>query len=157
MSQIKVLCVGFLALLIITSVQSGYGQEPANINTQQLMNKINESRGQVVILNFWASWCSACAGKLQDMTRLHGQFSDEQLKILGVSMDEDPQTMQKFLESHDVNYDNYQGDSSVAQAFGVTGVPKTYVYDSQGELELKEFGSIDYGRLQNIVQELLQE
>jgi hypothetical protein len=65
--------------------------------------------------------------------------------------------MQGFLQRLEVNYPNYLAAGGVGQAFNVTAVPKTYVYDPQGELVLKELGHLGGKRLEDLIQNLLQE
>ncbi|MFP4213367.1 MAG: TlpA family protein disulfide reductase [Desulfohalobiaceae bacterium] len=146
-----------LGLVLFLKAGPAYAQEPEQVNTRELLTAIRESKGSVTILNFWASWCAECKNEIQDLVQMRKNFAKDQLHLLGVSMDDQPAAMQRFMQKMDVNYPNYQANADVGETFNVTGVPKTYIYNQQGDLVLKEFGHLGRERLQELVQDLLQE
>ncbi|MFO8031723.1 MAG: TlpA disulfide reductase family protein [Desulfohalobiaceae bacterium] len=157
MSRIGNILWVLLGLALFLGAHPTYAQEPEEVNTRELLSSIRQAQGSVAIVNFWASWCAECKNEIQDLVELRDSYPEERLYIMGVSMDEKPEAMQRLLQRLEVNYPNYQAAGGVGQSFNVTGVPKTYVYDTKGDLELKEFGNLGLERLDELIQDLLQE
>lgn len=157
MSKIMCMVWVLLSLALFFEAQPAYAQEPEEVNTRELLSSISQSKGSVMIVNFWASWCAECKKEIRDLVELRQKYPEDSLYILGVSMDEKPQAMQNFLQRLEVNYPNFQAAGDVGQSFNVTGVPKTYIYDANGDLVLKEFGHLGQKRLEGLIQDMLQE
>ncbi len=153
---IGIICV-LISSALLFFLPIAYADQPQEVNTQELLSIINQARGKVVIVNFWASWCPECSKEVQDLAALREKYPEQSLHILGISMDENPSAMQGFVRKQKINYPNLMAAGDVGRSFNVIGVPKTYIYDQQGELLVKEFGSMGYGRLEKLVQEMLQE
>jgi peroxiredoxin len=95
---------------------------------------LNELRGKVVLLNFWATWCPPCRKEMPDLQALHDRFADEGLVILGVS-DEKAETVRKFLAEQKYTYPMLLDPGrTVSKQFEVDGIPKTFVFDRDGNL-----------------------
>jgi peroxiredoxin len=69
-------------------------------------------RGEVVLLNAWATWCKPCVAELPDLQRMQERYEDEGLRVVGVSIDvRGPQAVAQFLDDHGVTYMNLLDDS----------------------------------------------
>lgn len=95
---------------------------------------LQELRGKVVLVNFWATWCPPCRKEIPDLNTLYKQFKDKGFVVLAIS-DEQPQTVRSFLSKHKVSYPILMDpQDKVHKEFGVDGIPKSYLYDRDGNL-----------------------
>jgi thiol-disulfide isomerase/thioredoxin len=108
--------------------------------------KLSDYRGQVVVLNFWASWCPPCVEEAPSLNRLQSHIAGHGGTILGFSIDEDPAAYEKFLKQFAVNFPTYRDASvkdnkSVIMAdYGTVLIPETYVIDRRGKIARKIIG-----------------
>lgn len=95
---------------------------------------LDQLRGKVVLVNFWATWCPPCRKEMPDLNSLYKQFKDKGFVVLAIS-NEEPATVRSFLAKHKVSYPILidPGDK-VHKEFGVDGIPNSYVYDREGKL-----------------------
>jgi peroxiredoxin len=95
---------------------------------------LQELRGKVVLVNFWATWCPPCRKEMPDLNELYKQFKDKGFVVLAIS-DEQPQIVRSFLSKHKVAYPILiDPQDRVHKEFGVDGIPKSYLYDRDGQL-----------------------
>lgn len=100
-------------------------------------------RGQVVLLNFWATWCGPCVEELPSLLDLHHQQPG--LVILAVSIDEDPLAYTRFISRRHVDLITVRDPAeSAARLFHTEMWPETYVIDRQGVIRRKFVGSQDW-------------
>jgi peroxiredoxin len=91
-------------------------------------------KGKVVLLNFWATWCPPCNRELPDMQALYEKYKDQGLVVLAVT-DEDPAKVQPFISKRKLTYPVLLDPGrKVNDAFGIEGIPKSFVYDREGNL-----------------------
>jgi thiol-disulfide isomerase/thioredoxin len=98
-------------------------------------------KGKVVLVDFWASWCGPCRQSLPLYDKLRAEFSADDFDILAVNLDEDSADARTFLAEHPVKYttlQNPQGD--VAKAFGLKGMPSSYLIDQHGVVRERHIG-----------------
>lgn len=100
-------------------------------------------RGQVVLLNFWATWCEPCVVELPSLLQLHRD--QPSLAILAVSIDEDSAAYSRFLARRGVNLITVRDPSqSAARLFHTEMWPETYVIDRKGVIRRKFVGAQDW-------------
>jgi peroxiredoxin len=91
-------------------------------------------RGKVVLLNFWATWCPPCRREMPDMEKLYRRFSSKGLVVLAVS-DETREKVEDFLKKQNYTFAVLlDPDRQVNKAFGIEGIPNSFLYDRQGKL-----------------------
>jgi peroxiredoxin len=96
--------------------------------------KLSGLRGQVVLVNFWATWCPPCRKEMPDLDSLYSQFREQGLVVLAIS-DEETGKVTPFLKEHGVSYPVLlDTDRAVSKLFGVEGIPKSFVYNRDGKL-----------------------
>jgi cytochrome c biogenesis protein CcmG, thiol:disulfide interchange protein DsbE len=92
-------------------------------------------RGKPVVLNFWASWCVPCKGEATMLEQAWQQYRKQGVVFVGVDYHDVTSDARTFLEHHGVTYPTVQdGSGSIADRYGVTGVPETYFIDRRGRL-----------------------
>ncbi len=91
-------------------------------------------RGKVVLVNFWATWCAPCRKEMPDLENLYGRFRSQGLVVLGIS-DEEAAKVEPFIRERKVSFPVLLDPGrKVNDLFVVQGIPKTFVYDRQGQL-----------------------
>jgi cytochrome c biogenesis protein CcmG, thiol:disulfide interchange protein DsbE len=142
--------LGLLALLI--GCYSGghpprIGSNAPDFTVQDTDHKITLSqfRGQVVVLNFWGSFCPPCIEETPSMVRMQSRLKDKGVVVLGVSIDVDDAAYHKFLKDFNVNMVTVRdGDQKVSSVYGTFGWPETFVIDRQGVIRRKFIGAVDW-------------
>jgi cytochrome c biogenesis protein CcmG/thiol:disulfide interchange protein DsbE len=106
---------------------------------------LNQFRGQVVVLNFWATWCPPCVQELPSMMTMQDRMRGKGVTVLGVSIDVDGDAYHRFLKLRNVNFVTVRDpEQKVATIYGTTGWPESYVIDRQGVLRRKFVGAVDW-------------
>jgi peroxiredoxin len=91
-------------------------------------------KGQVVLLNFWATWCPPCRKEMPDLDNLYRVYRNKGLIVLAVS-DEKRETVEKFLSKNSYNFPVLLDPGrKVNTAFFVEGIPKSFIFDREGRL-----------------------
>lgn len=103
---------------------------------------LSDFRGKkVVILDFWATWCGPCRASLPALARLREEYGPKGLEVLSIDLREDPDTITNYLESESLSlHVLLDKDGSVANAYGVRGIPSMFVIDKQGNMSQKFVG-----------------
>lgn len=100
-------------------------------------------RGQVVLVNFWATWCGPCIVELPSLLQLH--HDEPNLAILAVSVDEDPDAYSRFLVRRHVDLTTVRDPGeTAAKLFHTDMWPETYVIDRKGIIRRKFIGAQDW-------------
>jgi peroxiredoxin len=106
---------------------------------------LNQFRGQVVVLNFWATWCPPCTQELPSMMDMQNQLRSRGVVVLGVSIDVDDDAYHRFLKQRRVNFVTVRDpEQKVAGMYGTSGWPESYIIDRQGVLRRKVVGPINW-------------
>jgi len=92
-------------------------------------------RGQVVLLNFWATWCPPCREEMPSIQRLHRKLADQGLVVLAVDVDESHRLVAKFMKDFGLSFPALlDAGSEVSSRYGVRGLPTTWLVDRRGRL-----------------------
>lgn len=87
----------------------------------------NSLKGEVVVLNFWASWCTPCMSEIPELKEL---AANSKAKVVGIALDENGlETVKPFVEAHEINYTIAVGTQELFQQFNGVGIPYTLVLD----------------------------
>lgn len=106
---------------------------------------LNQFRGQVVVLNFWATWCPPCVSELPSLMNMQDRLRSRGVIVLGVSIDVDGDAYHRFLKQRNVNFLTVRDpEQKVAAMYGTSGWPETYVIDRQGVMRRKFIGPVDW-------------
>ena len=106
---------------------------------------LNQYRGQIVLVNFWATWCPPCVEELPSLMTLQERMKGRGVVVVGVSIDVDGDAYHRFLKLHNINFVTVRDpEQKVASAYGTSGWPETYIIDRQGVLRRKFVGPVDW-------------
>ncbi len=122
---------------------------------------LSDFRGQVVLLNFWATWCGPCRVEMPAMEALYQAMHDQGLEILAVSVDQQGMAVTKpFQESMGLTFPIlHDSDYQVGLEYGARTLPMTYAIDRKGIIRHRIFGARDWNssEARTGIAQLLQE
>ena len=87
-----------------------------------------------MVINFWASWCRPCRQEIPELINLRRDIPEEELLLIGVSVDQTPGDFFRFIKQMPFNYPVFLGGADVAGLFSVGSIPKMVVFDRSGEM-----------------------
>ena len=163
------LAAGIIAIIVITllgfAIASGASQPPQVGNPVpdfeleafdgSSMN-LAEYRGKVVIVNFFASWCSPCRLEAADLEQSWREYQNRGVQFLGIAYKDADSKAQAFLTEYGVTYPSTaERGNKTARAYGLTGVPETFVIDQDGILVRHFLGPITQAQLSAEIDKLL--
>jgi len=122
--------------------------------------RLSELRGQVVLVNFWASWCSPCRQELPLLNRIYAQYRAAGFMLLAVNVDDNRKDAEAMLKRLELRFPTlFDGNKNVAKLYGVDTMPATLVIDRDGRVRYVHRGYYDgYERkYEQQVRELLKE
>jgi peroxiredoxin len=113
-------------------------------------------KGKVILVNFWAAWCTPCAEEVPQFMALEKKYHDQGLQVIGVSVEDDPGELRDFYRKYQMNYPVVPADIKIADAFGgVLGLPTTFVIGKDNLIHGKHNGTTDFSVIEQEVVALL--
>lgn len=100
---------------------------------------IADYKGKVVLVDFWATWCTPCLGELPNVWEVYERHHDQGFEVIGVSLDFAKETLQSFVEAKaipwtQIHFEDNEAQRSFTQNYGVYGIPATFLVDRTGKL-----------------------
>lgn len=114
--------------------------------------------GQVVLVNFWAAWCTPCTEEVPRLMELQEEYRARGLRVIGFSMEDREPALRAFYRQHKMNYPVVVGNEKIAEAYGgVLGLPMSILIGRDGRVRARYPGLADVGKLErDIVAQLRQ-
>jgi peroxiredoxin len=143
-SSMRKLCITFVGILLAglawSSVEGpapDFSLPDANGNPVTL----EEYAGQVVLINFWASWCGPCREEMPHLEALHQKYEPLGFAMLGINVEEDSAVADDFLSTTSVSFPIlYDRNNEVSQLYDVIAMPSTVILDREGNLRYVHHG-----------------
>jgi thiol-disulfide isomerase/thioredoxin len=130
-------------------------------------NQVNldSLKGKVVLIDFWATWCSPCVRALPDLIATYKEYHDQGFEIIGINLDKDQAKLQQYLKDNEITWPQYFDglgwSNKLAKRFGIRGIPHIVLIDKKGAVHFNTNYAKDkfplHGEdLKNAVAELLK-
>lgn len=104
-----------------------------------------ELKGQVVFVNFWATWCLPCIKEMPSMQKLYSSMPENKFKMLAILSNDKPAIADAVVAKQKYTFPILiDPENKAGKAYGLTGVPETYIIDKQGVLREKFLGPVQW-------------
>ena len=118
--------------------------------------RLSDYRGQVVLLNFWATWCVSCRNESPSLLSIEKKYRGDGFAVIGIAMDANGRaTVEPFVSSHRISYEILFGSDAVAKRFFLSAVPASFLIDRNGKIALEYSGPIDEAAVDSEIQTLI--
>lgn len=137
-----------------TAVQNDFTLESIDGQSYTL----SKLKGNVIIVDFWATWCPPCRNSIPALSRLYEKYHEQGFMVLGIST-EDLNTLREYRDAQQVPYPILSGTKEVVQTYEVTAIPKMLFFDKQGTVRKTQTGYSPEleAQFDRLVDSLLQE
>lgn len=112
-------------------------------------------RGRVVLLNFWATYCTGCKIEMPWFVEFHHRYSAHGLEVVAVAIDDSLETLHPYLQQHPVPFPVVVGDAQTARAYNLSALPLTLLLDRDGRIAASHLGIVDRDDWERRIRELL--
>ncbi|MBU2966692.1 TlpA disulfide reductase family protein [Amphritea sp. 2_MG-2023] len=163
---------GFIALLIIMlcsaalspaafAAKSFYDDLKVN-HLDDTSADLNQYKGRLVLVNFWATWCPPCVEEMPSLQRLQQQFDPEKFQVIAINLGQSSATVEQFFAQQAFDFDLPVYLDSKGQGFSqlkIAGMPSSFLISADGELIEKIVGAREWDHPANLkaVHEMIQE
>jgi peroxiredoxin len=146
---------GLLGLVVVvTSVGCYSGSRPPRIGSTapdftvqdaQTRVTLSQLHGQVVVLNFWATWCAPCVEEVPSLVEMQRRLKSKGVTVVAVSVDVDDSAYRQFVRDHGVSLLTVRDPDQKSNAlYGSFKFPETYIIDRNGVMRRKFIGAVDW-------------
>jgi peroxiredoxin len=120
--------------------------------------RLKNYRGQVVLLDFWATWCEGCKEEIPWFAEFKGKYAAKGLTVVGVSLDEDGwKAVKPFIKRAKVPYQIILGNDATAKKYGIENMPNTFLIDRRGRIAANYIGLVDKDNVETNIQVMLSQ
>lgn len=113
-------------------------------------------RGQVVLADFWATWCAPCRAQHKVLEELYPEYQDQPVEFVAVNVGEDPERVREFVADDPFGYPLYLDRTErLSNALQVVGLPSLLIVDAEGEVRFLRFGVTGKGSLRREIEAAL--
>lgn len=118
--------------------------------------RLSDWRGQVVVLNFWASWCGPCRVEAPVLQAIHERWRGRGVTVMGLAYTDVDRHSLAFIEEFGLTYPNAPDRGNrVSARYNIQGVPETFVVDQQGDIAHFFYAAVDEAALEAVLSRLL--
>ena len=163
--------VGAVVTVIVVLLMTGLGRDPSVIASPLVGRAapdftlpqldgppvtLAKLHGQIVVINFWASWCAECRVEQAALDQTWRQFQDSGVVVIGVNFEDSTGAARGYVRSENVAYPVVEdAGSKTALAYGLRGVPETFVVNRSGRIVKHVIGPVDAAGLATEVNSML--
>jgi len=164
-----VLVLGILAVVLVFAVQlfnqnqtqPTPGERAPDFTLTSFEDEtytLSELEGNIVVVNFWGSWCGPCRAEAPDLQDIHEDFQDQGVLLIGVDWLDIEDNALAFIEEFDLTYINGPDiGESIADRYHIQGAPETFIVGRDGRIAHTIPGPVTYDTLAGLLRDLLDE
>jgi thiol-disulfide isomerase/thioredoxin len=105
---------------------------------------LEQYRGSVIMLDFWATWCEPCRDELPELARLQKKYSREKFVVIAINVDNEAETARAFLQKYNIElFAVWDRNKSVVSRYDVQRMPSCYLIDANGKVRFIHYGFED--------------
>ena len=142
----------FLLVCCLVFLISGCGESPVaavgkpapNLDTVDMKGDVwslSKQKGQVVFVNFWATWCAPCREEMPSMQRLYAKMPKDKFKMVALYNRDTPELVKNFVTKLGITIPILDDQQNIlGERYGLTGLPETFIVDKRGVLREKFIG-----------------
>lgn len=153
-SRLPVMLILFFMALHINFVQAH--ETYPRVDSDGINELIEQEKGQVVLLNFWATWCAPCRAEILELIKIREMYSHDDLTIIGPSLDFDPSVISPFVERIGLNYKVVHALDQVMNDYEIERIPYTLIFDRSGNKSHEFYELVETEILIEIIEELIK-
>ena len=115
---------------------------------------LDDLKGKVIFVNFWATWCGPCRHEIPDFIEFYDKYKEKGMEIIGISVDKSEKKVKDFMDKHKINYpvamatNDIMGDYKPGRY-----IPTTIIINPNGNIVEKKVGVMDMATLESYYQE----
>ena len=144
-----------LAIPLLAALSACYsGTRPSRIGTaapdftvqdSDRTVKLSDYHGQIVVLNFWATWCAPCVEEMPSLVEMQRRVKSKGITVVAVSVDIDQSAYNQFIRDHNITLLTVRDAAQKSNAlYGTFKFPETYIIDRNGIIQRKFIGAVDW-------------
>lgn len=120
---------------------------------------LEDNKGKVTVLNFWATWCGPCVSEMPDLQKASQEFRNDAAVFMAVSIDRDTSKVRTFIDSLGYSFTTLYGTTELKKAYVIQGIPATFLIDKQGVIRKVYLGFFNQipGQMESLIRKLLAE
>ncbi len=134
------------------------GQPALDFQVKDLNGKplsLEKLKGQVVLLDFWATWCPPCIAEMPNVKRTYQKYKNQKFQIIGISLDNGKALLEDYIEKEGIMWPQYYDNSrQISDMYQVRAIPSTFLIDADGIIRKTNLRG---NALENAVAQLVQE
>ncbi|RHW77215.1 TlpA disulfide reductase family protein [Colwellia sp. RSH04] len=136
--------------IVITALILLVTHAHATDNTSlQYKNIIKQYKGNVIYLDFWASWCTPCRKSFPWMNKIQKKYADKNFKVISINLDAEPNLAKQFLASTPANFTILNDpNGKLAQELQLKGMPSSFIINAEGKIVSAHVGFTDKKKVQ---------
>ena len=116
---------------------------------------LEQYRGQVVLLDFWATWCPPCIAEIPNVKKTYEKYKDQKFQIVGISLDRSREPLEAYIEKENLTWLHYWDNiGKVSNLYKVQAIPSTFLIDGEGIIRKTNLRGY---RLETAVAELVEK
>lgn len=126
------------------------------MNSAKLKELLVSNKGNVVLINFFATWCPPCRQEVPELIQLKAAYAGKNVVFIGLNVDETgEETLKPFADKVGFNYPVYLAESDLSREYQVDAIPNTFLFSKDGKLVQNLKGYIDPGTLKGMIDALI--
>jgi thiol-disulfide isomerase/thioredoxin len=141
-------------ILLLVFASSVFGEGGERLTRDGLQGLLAKARGNVVAVNYWASWCGPCLTEMPMLKAMHAAYPSQELTLFGVSFDYDSKAHDRAMKRLSLTFPSYLAQEDLMNTLGITSVPRTDFYDSRRRLVRSHEGLLSPAEFRAIVAEI---